>query len=134
MGTTAIDEAKCRGCGATVIETAEEKATGSRIPCPKCGDTRRIFNVSITETVELHGDLAFAHKRKGHKKPIATGKHGDELTRRTGRWAVRTRLIDRENNRYHERVVDKETGEVLHECDEPLTDHVGHGSDKPKKA
>jgi ribosomal protein S27E len=98
MGTTAIDEAKCRGCGATLIETAEEKATDSRIPCPKCGDTRRIFNVSITEIVELHGDSAFAHKRKGHKKPIAMGKHGDELTRRTGRWAVRTRLIDRENN------------------------------------
>src|SRR3954453_1452270 len=98
MGTTAIDEAKCRGCGATLIETAEEKATDSRIPCPKCGDTRRIFNVSITEIVKLIGDLAFDNKPKGKKKPVAMGKRGDQLSRPTWRWAGRARLIDRENN------------------------------------
>jgi hypothetical protein len=40
------------------------------------------------------------------------------------------RLIDRQNNRYSEKVTARDTGEVIHHCDEPLTDHTGHGSDK----
>lgn len=40
------------------------------------------------------------------------------------------RLIDRQNNRYFEKVVARETGEVVHQCDEALSDHKGHGSDK----
>jgi hypothetical protein len=26
-----------------------------------------------------------------------------------------------------------ETGEIVHVCDEPLSQHRGHGSDKPKQ-
>jgi hypothetical protein len=40
------------------------------------------------------------------------------------------RVIDREKNRYTERVTDPATGEVVHECDEPLTDHQDHGAAK----
>jgi hypothetical protein len=43
------------------------------------------------------------------------------------------RVIDRLANWYHERVTDPTTGAVVHECDEPLTQHRGHGSAKPKR-
>ena len=44
------------------------------------------------------------------------------------------RVIDRDNDQYFERVTDYETGEVIHHCKEPLSQHLGHGSDRQKKA
>ena len=43
------------------------------------------------------------------------------------------RLIDRKNNRYREVVKDMKTGDVIHEVDEPLSQHTGHGSAKPRE-
>ena len=40
--------------------------------------------------------------------------------------------VDRENNRYRKRVVDPQTGRVLRDVDEPLTDPRGFGSAKKK--
>lgn len=63
------------------------------------------------------------------KKPIREFKTGTEPQRgRPGKWACVYRNIDREHNTYDEKVVDEETGQVLHECHEPLSDHRGHGS------
>ena len=42
------------------------------------------------------------------------------------------RCIDKDNNHYKEIVVDPETGEIIHQCEEPLSEHRGHGSDKKK--
>ena len=40
------------------------------------------------------------------------------------------RLIDRKNDRYFELVEDPDTDEVVHRCEEKLSDHRGHGSAK----
>ena len=40
------------------------------------------------------------------------------------------RTVDRDGNWYRETFLDPETGEVLHHCEEPLTEHRGHGSAK----
>jgi hypothetical protein len=42
------------------------------------------------------------------------------------------RVIDRDNDYYLERIVDPETGEVIRECEEKLSEHQGRGSAKPK--
>ncbi len=47
-------------------------------------------------------------------------------------------ILDRRKNNYHKVVTDPDTGEVLYECKEPLSEHRGHGSardksSKPKK-
>jgi hypothetical protein len=55
---------------------------------------------------------------------------GDDKWKDKGRWVKKTRIIDRDRKRYRETVVDPETGEVIHHCDEPLPEHKGHGSDK----
>ena len=47
---------------------------------------------------------------------------------------VKKRVIDRGNNWYEEVVVDEETGKVVHENCEPLSDHKGHGSAKRQTA
>lgn len=49
-----------------------------------------------------------------------------------GLWRKVKRVFDRELDWYEEEVSDPETGEVLHRCAEPLSEHRGHGSDKKK--
>jgi hypothetical protein len=50
------------------------------------------------------------------------------LFRETGRWHVVYRTLNKRANTYDEEIRDRETGELVHECHEPLTEHQGHGS------
>lgn len=63
-------------------------------------------------------------------RPFYETKSGADLHRATGRWMQRQLIIDRENNRYSERVIDPETGQIVHVCEEPLSEHQGHGTAK----
>ena len=72
------------------------------------------------------------HKRPGNKKPLYESIAGDDLYRKTGQWNKLTQEIDRENDRYRKMIVNPETGEIIRQCDEPLSEHIGRGSDKPK--
>jgi len=69
-------------------------------------------------------------KTPGVNRPRIEFVEGDDLHRDFGRWMKLSRQIDRENDRYRETVVDPKTGRVVHECDEPLSEHRGHGSAK----
>ena len=42
------------------------------------------------------------------------------------------RIIDKENDRYIEKVRYLDTGTIIRDCDEKLSEHYGHGSDKNK--
>jgi hypothetical protein len=118
----------CSGCGAPIKETPSE----ARTPCPLCGSTARQFNVEITEELKLRESLNFKHKNP-EGKTLAEGLSGDDLHRKSGKWMKKERLIDRAEDRYKEVVTDPETGGVVHHCDEPLSQHRGHGSAKKKK-
>jgi hypothetical protein len=48
---------------------------------------------------------------------------GSALRRSRGDMVDKTQIIDRENDRYLEHVVDPTTGEIIRHCDEPLTQH-----------
>ncbi len=87
----------------------------------------------IGETIRIHTDLGLKHKRAGVKRPISEQKHHDSFSTKFRRWMRRSLVVDRENNRYTETVVDPETGETIHHRDEALSDHQGHGSAKASK-
>lgn len=53
----------------------------------------------------------------------------DDLTRATDEWVTLERRIDRENDRYYERILDNR-GNVIREIDEPLSQHQGRGRAK----
>jgi len=55
---------------------------------------------------------------------------GDDLWRKFNRWMHKFQSVDRRNNRYRKQVIDKETGAVIRDVDEPLTTHEGYGSAK----
>lgn len=71
-------------------------------------------------------------KRPGVKRPLFEMKDMPSMSTRLGKLMRREQHIDRENDQYHERVSDYETGEVIHEQREPLSQHIEHGSAKPR--
>ena len=64
----------------------------------------------------------------------AQGAPGDGSDERRSKvdYVHKEREIDRDNDRYRERVVDEE-GVVLHDVEEPLSLHFGHGSAKVRR-
>lgn len=120
----------CGECGAPIEETLDTPE--ARNPCSKCGGTKRSINVSITESVTARDGIGLKANRPGQKKPYVEAKSGPSHSQRLGKLVEHERLIDRDNDRYSEKVTDYETGEIHHQCDEPLSKHVDHGSAKKK--
>jgi DNA-directed RNA polymerase subunit RPC12/RpoP len=122
----------CATCKQQLDESAD-LLPQERLPCPSCGSKTRIFSVEVRETITPRSKLGLKHKRPGFKKPIYEEVSGEDLHRKTGLWSRLLRVIDRQNNRYKEAIVNSETGEVLRAVDEPLSDHIGRGSDKKSR-
>jgi hypothetical protein len=71
-------------------------------------------------------------KRQGEKKPFIEDMGAPSFSHSRQKVVHRHRAIDRDNDLYVERVTDYETGEIIHECQEPLSSHINHGSAKKK--
>jgi hypothetical protein len=125
-------------------------------PCPGCGYTRRTYGVlssttatgtaSSTRTVGKNlsttakGRARYRAKARSGEagkpggKPWLTLKSGPSWSYSSQKWMHREKTENRRDNRYTEVVKDPDTGEIVYEVDEPLTDHWGHGSARRKKA
>ena len=125
---------KTVSCGECKVPLEEDPnlQTNERTPCPNCGSLVRIFHVHIHNTVSIKSKLGMKARRDSGGKPFVEQISGDDLHRKTGNWMKLKRIIDRENDHYHEIVTDPLTGEIVHECEERLSDHKGHGSAKYK--
>ena len=126
---------KTVSCGECKVPLEEDPnlPTNERTPCPNCGSVSRLFHVSIHDTVTLKSKLGMKARHAGGGKPFIEQISGDDLQRKTGKWMKISRIIDRENDNYHEVVSNPSTGEIVHECKERLSDHKGHGTAKYKK-
>ena len=120
----------CNGCGKPLDPVPAGKA---RPHCPACGATARRIAVEIEETIHFSDSLRVKGsepKPSGGKREFLDAFEGTEHSRALGRVVKKSRLVDRRANRYMERVVDPQSGDVLRDVDEPLTDHRGRGSAK----
>ena len=124
------DTAECQSCGASIDVSLDEP--GRQAPCGKCGSTARNYNASIVETLVARDGIGVKAKREGERKPYVEDKAMPSFSFRLGKYVLREQLIDRVNDRYSEKITDYETGEILHQSEEPLSQHRGHGSAKPK--
>lgn len=120
----------CADCNTPVDEPAD--AAEARTSCPRCGSTKRIHHVSITETAIARDGLGLKAKRLGQKKPYVEAKSGPSHSHKLGKLVEHERVIDRDNDQYSEKVTDYESGVIIHHCDEPLSKHQGRGSAKKK--
>ena len=121
----------CSGCGA--ITPAVDPV--GVCACPDCGSSAiKLFHYLVaTDTVRIAESIKLAVKdpaRSSGEKMRRYTKAGDDYWRSGQKWVRRELSIDRDNNRYLEKVIDPESGAIIHECDESLMDHRGHGSDK----
>ena len=117
----------CSQCGSILTDSGNK---ADRQPCPTCGSTSRTFDEHVEENVVFFESLGLKQKRKGKKKPIFEEISGTTIREFDGTLVKKVRVIDREKNTYLERICDKKTGKVIHDCMEPLSDHKGYGSDK----
>ena len=101
--------------------------------CPYCDSEYLTIKLTFSDDISLHDKLSAKVKKDSIKKPIKEIVQGDDYSYSKKKYMSKTRIIDRENDHYYENVSDKETGEIVHECDESLKDHLGHGSAKKKK-
>jgi gluconate kinase len=123
-----VDESsRCGVCGNAALDESD----GQRVPCPTCGSLKRAYRLSLSDSVDIHESLkgkVVDPKKTGKKKVRAEFVSGDDLHRKTGQWNKLERDIDRESDRYREKIVDSETGQIIRSVDEPLSQHQGRGS------
>jgi len=89
-------------------------------------------NIGISIKDRLDGkviDPSLPPKKRVRKEFIV----GADKRISDGEWMDKERVIDRDNDYYKEKVVDPSTGEIIHHCEEKLTDHWGRGSAKKPK-
>ena len=111
------DKIKCADCS---FDLAEDK-NGKRKPCPKCGSKKRIKYGSIHDGFKMYDSLRGQAKNPNYTSHLL------------GKFVKKVRLIDKDKNLYRETLIDPDTNEMLHSCEEPLNKHIGHGSAKQKK-
>ncbi len=87
------------------------------------------------ENVELHEFVKVKIKNKncsykGHVK--LEMRVGDDLCITTGEFNKYYRLIDKEKDEYQE-IIRNADDKLIHNCIEPLSKHINHGSAKKNK-
>lgn len=123
---------RCSDCG----EQLDEDIHGgsNKVPCPKCGSTHKTITMNFVDKIpKIRENLRGRVKdmsRPSKEKLRQDFFDGDDFHHKSGKWNYKTRLIDRDNDLYREEVTDPETGEVIHFCEEPLSEHRGHGTAK----
>lgn len=122
----------CAACGHVVLSDDNPfQAIKPPDTCPECGASNWLLRVGFGDSVTARDEMTYKgfgpHKDKERTK-ILSGKVVTEVFRKTGRLHNVTRQIDRRNNQYDETISDAETGEVVREVHEPLSEHRGRGS------
>ncbi len=98
--------------------------------CPVCGSNGHLISTVILEPMEIRQSILMKLKN--------TTKHGKAKERRKikieeDKHGYRYMDVNVDKDSYFEEVRSKQSGEVIHYCFEPLSQHRGHGSAKEKK-
>ena len=123
---------RCGNCK-TILNEDPSIQPNLRTPCHSCGSMARIYDCAITEKIGIAVRMGMKAKRQGKGKPFIEQVTEADIQRITNKHMHLDRVINRENDLYKEVVTDPKTGEIIHQCEEPLSKHQGHGSAKRNK-
>lgn len=122
-----INSATCSKCHSTIDTLSVFE------PCPDCGSVSKTLNSITVAGVEI-----FPCVRVKVENPTYQGRHKNIRETKSvaehsadGRLVRVDQSIDRKKDRYRKKVTVVDTGEILRNADHPLSEHTGHGSDKP---
>ena len=109
--------ARCQDCG------AETRQGDTR--CPKCGSTKVVHEVTVSDGLVLRDGLGTKHKKKGVKRPLAESRCGWKPSgdHKLKKGVYEDIVVDREKGEYHHIVKDAATGKVTHEEHQRLSEH-----------
>jgi DNA-directed RNA polymerase subunit RPC12/RpoP len=133
------DEVTIVACGQCKRNLDEPSNTpeNKRNPCPNCGSVSRLVKKEIADSISVRdgvrGKARSGEAGKPGGKPWLTTMSEPSWSHSAQKWMHREKTENRRENRYTEVVKDPETGEVVHEVEEPLSEHRGHGSAKKGK-
>lgn len=127
-----LEGVRCGKCGAELHE-APGTAVEQRAPCPSCGSLTRQFAIGIASVVTPRSKVKFKGRHAGGGRPFVEAVVGSDLHYVSDVWMRLERVLDRADNRYREVVVNRATGAIVHECDEPLSAHRGHGAARGRR-
>ncbi|MBN9547240.1 MAG: hypothetical protein J0I19_17375 [Alphaproteobacteria bacterium] len=117
---------KCNSCDALILDEVEDDRQ-DYVVCKGCGAKVP----AISERGNVMSGSAWDPTKSKSKGLLFKQRLAFGVQHNRSRLPIRhERLIDKHNNRYVEKVTARNSGEIIHECDEPLSDHKGHGSDK----
>jgi hypothetical protein len=124
----------CGICGFEFPDPAVESTQPADTPCPKCGGHSPVFVVSASDSCKFHEFIEAKGKRLGEKKPYIETQAGDQRSTARARLVDKYRRIDRDRDLCDEVITDPESGEIIYECHELLSEHWGRGSAKTRQA
>jgi len=125
---------KCGDCGEPCIPVREGD---ERARCRRCGSFAKhihlVFvdeaNLTVTDFLDVQSKNVNVTGKRKIRRHLQTGSQWSVSREK---FVDKVRDIDRDADTYYERVVDPETGDVLRYCEEPLSEHFGRGSAKPR--
>jgi hypothetical protein len=91
-----------------------------------------LYTVYLKAGIIVRTKLGLKARHANVRKPFFEAITGAEFFRKLGIWVSKERVIDRDGNHYREVITNPKTGEIIHHCEEPLSDHRGHGSAKDR--
>jgi len=120
-----------------ILDEPSDTPVDKRAPCLNCGSTSRHFKKEITSEIAvrsgIRGKARSGEAGKPGGKPWLTFMSEPSWSHRFKKWMYRDKAENRREDHYTEVVRDFDTGEIIHEADEPLSDHRRHGSAKQKR-
>jgi len=106
--------------------TCNKEIGSSDVICPYCGSNKIAVNFSVSDGFIIRDSIGTRKFPKNSKKWVVetfTGfsPSGDKIKHPKG--VKKARIIDKENNIYHEKIIDIETGNITRDIKEPLSEH-----------
>jgi hypothetical protein len=99
--------------------------------CETCGwlhaPDKACSGKAFCTELKITSPAARSDKKLQYHRRIRT-----ELNISTGKQVRVVRIINKTTDAYYEKVTDIETGQVIHECYEPLSQHRGRGTAKAR--
>jgi len=109
--------------------TLSNKTVRNKIPDDNTKNNSFSIAGNVTVKITSQAKLRYRKPKNGKKKHrYETYSYPD--TNKDGDFVNVRRIFDREIDRYIEVVTKEETGEIIHEKNDPLSSHYGHGSAK----
>ena len=124
----ALDTIVCSDCN-EAIDTIND-TTDYRTPCLSCGGKSLTVLKSLDDSVTTQSGIRAIGYAASKTKWFLKLMSEPSFTHFLGKWSHRLKIENKRLDEYVELVNNPETGEVLHECREPLSQHRGHGSTK----